>query len=85
MVQITSPRLQKMLTKHYLPIEISFTEQSYPRDLFFPHWDWKYADGLPICWFHPALWVCYTPSPSDHGPDDDIIFDTNNTYLNDWM
>ena len=62
MLQITSQRLtssyENMFTKHfdYLQIDVSFTEQSYPRESsFFPEWDLKYVDGV---------WARYSPVPT---------------------
>ena len=77
-----------MVAKHldYLPIEVLFTEQSYPRETsFFPIGARNMQIGYLLANFTRLFGAATSPSPSNHGPDDDIILNNHNRYLNDWI
>ena len=92
MLQITSQRLtwsyEKMVAKHfdYLPIEVLFTEQSYPRETsFFPSGARNMQIGYLLANFTRLFGATTTPSPSNNGPDDDIILNNHKRCLNACM
>ena len=41
--------------------------------------------GYLLANFTRLFGAATSPSPSNHGPDDDIILNNHNKYLNDWI